>query len=420
MPNKKIAGIDEIKTGSQFLADLRKKAEENFRTTDAAKKLTPEETRKMLFELRVHQIELEMQNEELIRAQAELDAVRARYFDLYDLAPAGYCTISAMGLILEANLTAATLLGMSRGALAKQLLTRFIIREDQDIFYMHRKQLFATAAAQTFELRMVKKDDTTFWAQLTATAAQVAGGDPVCRIVITDCSAHKQAEAALQTAFQENRNLLSELQHRAKNSFALISGMISLALNPGVGAETQAVLRSLDGRVKSIAGLYPLLYAVGSSSEVRLDEYCARIVANMFGLADNIAIHTDMEPIAVALKAATPLGLMLTELLTNAIKYAFPDGRRGTITLALKKTAAGAVIEVKDDGVGLPAGFDLSGNAGVGLNLVRMLANQIAGSFSIEGGSGGTLCSVEFAATTPAGDASVVQPRQRKTKQPRG
>ena len=79
----------------------------------------------MLHDLRVHQIELEMQNEELRRTQADLEASRARYFDLYDLAPVGYFTISERGLILEANLTAATLLGVARGALIKQPLTRF-------------------------------------------------------------------------------------------------------------------------------------------------------------------------------------------------------------------------------------------------------------------------------------------------------
>ena len=99
----------------------------------------------MLHELRVHQIELEMQNEELRRTQAELEASRARYFDLYDLAPVGYFTLSEKGLILEANLTAATLLGVARGDLVKQPLPRFILPEDQDIYYLHRKQLLKRA-----------------------------------------------------------------------------------------------------------------------------------------------------------------------------------------------------------------------------------------------------------------------------------
>jgi len=131
--------------------DLRRRAEEIARekaapSAENLQALSPEETRQTLHELRVHQIELEMQNEELRRAQADLDAARARYFDLYDLAPVGYCTISEKGLILEANLTAATLLGVARGALVNQPFTRFILLEDQDIYYLHRRQLFETGA----------------------------------------------------------------------------------------------------------------------------------------------------------------------------------------------------------------------------------------------------------------------------------
>ncbi len=130
-------------------AELRCRAEEIARgkmaqSTENIQSLSPEETCRMLHELRVHQIELEIQNEELRAAQQELAAERGRYFDLYDLAPVGYCSISEKGLILEANLTAATLLGMARGALVMQPITRFIHNEDQDIYYLCSKQLFET------------------------------------------------------------------------------------------------------------------------------------------------------------------------------------------------------------------------------------------------------------------------------------
>ena len=144
-------------------AGLRRRAEAMARgkaapPPDDIEALSPEETRIALHQLRVHQIELEMQNEELRRAQAELDAARARYFDLYDLAPVGYCTVSEQGLILEANLTAATLLGVARNALVKQWFTSFILPEDEDIYYLHRKQLFETGEPQACFLRMVKRD----------------------------------------------------------------------------------------------------------------------------------------------------------------------------------------------------------------------------------------------------------------------
>ena len=123
-------------------AELRRRAEGIAREQAAPspenrEALLPEKVRQTLHELRVHQIELAMQNEELRRAQVELEASRARYFDFYDLAPVGFFTISEKGLILEANLTAANLLGVARGALANKPITRFIIKEDEEIGRAH-------------------------------------------------------------------------------------------------------------------------------------------------------------------------------------------------------------------------------------------------------------------------------------------
>ena len=152
--------------------ELRRQAEEKIarereaHSREGLETLSPEEIRRLIHELRVHQIELEMQNEELRRAHGELEDSRARYFQLYDLAPVGYCTISEMGLMLEANLTAATLLGVTRGALVKQPFARFILKEDQDIYYLHSKQIFETGQPQACEVRLMKKDGASFWARL--------------------------------------------------------------------------------------------------------------------------------------------------------------------------------------------------------------------------------------------------------------
>jgi PAS domain S-box-containing protein len=140
----------------------------------------------MLHELGVHQIELEMQNDELRRAQLELEDSRARYFKLYDLAPVGYCTLNDAGQILQANLAAATLLGMARGELVRQTITRFVARADQDCYYLQYKQLGNTGKPQSCELRMVKLDGTPFCVQLTMTSAQSAAGAAEFNIVLSD------------------------------------------------------------------------------------------------------------------------------------------------------------------------------------------------------------------------------------------
>jgi PAS domain S-box-containing protein len=159
--------------------------------------LSSEEIQRLLHELQVHQIELEMQNEELCLFQTAMDAAYLRYFDLYDFAPVGYCTVSEQGLILQTNFVAANLLGMLREEMIKEPISRFILNEDQDIHYLHSKQLIATGEAQTYELRMVKKDGTSFWANLVGTRAQDADGEPELRFVLSDTSKRRQTDKAL-------------------------------------------------------------------------------------------------------------------------------------------------------------------------------------------------------------------------------
>ena len=197
---------------------LRQRAESAFqKSTDLSPQqlaaLSPEAVRQMLHELQVHQIELEMQNEELRRAHLELEAARERYFDLYDMAPVAYCTVSEPGLILEANFTAAALLGMTRGALVGQRLTTCIFRDDQDIYYGMRQQLLASDQPATdhptlCELRLVKSDGKPFWANLTASVVQDPVGVRVCRLVLHDVSERRRAEDALRESEAFSRSIL--------------------------------------------------------------------------------------------------------------------------------------------------------------------------------------------------------------------
>jgi len=163
--------------------------------------LSPEAVQQTFYELQVHQIELEMQNIELQRVRVELETARARYFDLYNLAPVGYITLTNNGIIEEANLTAATLLGVSKLELARQPIERFICKEDLDIYYMYSKQL-ADSAGQAgellgCELRLLKKDGPQFWAQMEIVATQdVIEETPIYRVVVLhDITQRKQAEA---------------------------------------------------------------------------------------------------------------------------------------------------------------------------------------------------------------------------------
>jgi two-component system cell cycle sensor histidine kinase/response regulator CckA len=193
---------------------LRQKAEGIARSTpthalESLDVLSPGEARRVLHDLQVHQIELELQNEELRNTQVELETSRARYFDLYDLAPVGYFTLDENGLILEANLTGSTLLGVARTAVVGQSLSRFVVRDDVDAYYLHHKQLFRTGAPMAFELRLLRKDGIPFTAWIEATVATDADGVRTCRKVMSDITEHKANQEKL-------RHSLSLLQSAGK------------------------------------------------------------------------------------------------------------------------------------------------------------------------------------------------------------
>ncbi|HEY0464499.1 MAG TPA: PAS domain-containing protein, partial [Polyangiaceae bacterium] len=169
--------------------------------------LSVDEARRLLHDLRVHRIELELQNEQLRASEDQLELARARYFDLYDLAPVGYVTIGENGAVLEANLTAAGLLDVARSAIVKQPWTRFVLPADQDIYLRHRRQLFSSGAPHGCELRLVKPNGESFWVRLEA---RIAAGDDrtrVCRTVLSDISERKRAEQTLQTSEARHRTL---------------------------------------------------------------------------------------------------------------------------------------------------------------------------------------------------------------------
>jgi len=145
-------------------------------SNESLAQLTEEAQHKLLHELQVHQIELELQNGELRLAQLQMEEAKRRYFDLYDMAPVGYCVASESSLVLEANLTMALMLGVTRNALAKKPLTDFIVPEDQDIYYLMRRKLMGDLSNSarplkpvSCELRLVNADTGPFWVLLSAT-----------------------------------------------------------------------------------------------------------------------------------------------------------------------------------------------------------------------------------------------------------
>ncbi len=198
------------------------------------------EARELLHELKVHQVELEMQNDELRKTQLELEASREKYFDLYDMAPVGYFTVGGDWLILEANLAAAGMLGVERNRLARRPLCEWIAPEDQDIHYLHRKRLSETGERQASELRMRRRDGSPFWARMESVhAGDDEAGEPVYRVILSDITGSKLAEMErdkmrsrlLQAKKMESLgSLAGGIAHDFNNLLTLVLGHAEMAI----------------------------------------------------------------------------------------------------------------------------------------------------------------------------------------------
>jgi len=181
---------------------LRAKAERLLgRTWREAAQMPQEEVKQLVHELQVHQIELEMQNDELRRTQLELEKTRARYADLYDFAPAAYLSLSANGEILEANLSAAHLLGVPRSRLIHQKLARFLPPGVQDNFYLFCRLVFSSDSEQNIELELLDAKSKRLIVRLQA-VRDVTNQQKQCRISFTDITERIKAEQLLRRSEQ--------------------------------------------------------------------------------------------------------------------------------------------------------------------------------------------------------------------------
>ncbi len=202
------------KTYSKEVSGLRKRAEDALQgKPEDLSGLSITDARSLIHELQVHQIELEMQNEELRRAQGELEESRNRFSDLYDFAPVGYFTFDKNGLIIEVNLTAANKLGVERSFLIKKPFSLFISPGSKDVFYLYLRHVFRTGVRQTCELKLLDKKGVSFDIQLESIPVQDGEGNSrYCRAAMSDITELKRTGEAIQDALAYAESIIDTIR----------------------------------------------------------------------------------------------------------------------------------------------------------------------------------------------------------------
>ncbi len=232
-----------------------------------------EEAQRLLNDLRIHEIELELQNEELRQTQVELAAARARYFELYELAPAGYVTLDERGFIRETNLTATMMVGIGRATWMGKRISLFVHKDYQDVFYMRTKRIFELGTLESWEMQMVTSNGSSLWTLWNGTLAQDGNGADVCRIVISDINERKKAE-------QENIHLAAQLQQAQKmESVGRLAGGVAHEFNNMLAV----ILGHLDVAFRCVETNHPLYVEL---EEIRLAALrSANVTRQLLGFA---------------------------------------------------------------------------------------------------------------------------------------
>ncbi len=404
-------------------------------------KLSPEQFSAMsveaaqhkLHDLQVHQIELEMQNEELRRIQAELDTSQARYFDFYDLAPVGYCTISAAGLVEQANLTAAALLGVTRADLQGQSLTCFILPDDQDAFYLFRQAAIGSHQPQTCELRLVNQLGEQIWALLQALSATDETGVKHLRIVLSNITERKATEAALEAArlkaeaasSAKSRFLASASHDLRQPAHALGMFVARLAQLPH-DAHTSHLVDCIHESVRAMQdmldGFFDLSQLDAKQTHITrvafpISSVFDQLRHGLASAATDKGLRLRFRP-SMAWVESDPglLNRVLLNLVVNAVRYT----QRGSVLVACRPTRDGTQLrlEVRDSGIGIAPHFhedifqeffqidnperDPNKGLGVGLSIVARACRLLKHPIVVRSAPGYGTC---FTVTVPLAPA---------------
>jgi PAS domain S-box-containing protein len=237
------------------------------------------------------------------------------------------------------------------------------------------------------EVIRVRKDGSRFWASVVLTALRDEQGQLQGYAKITrDITERRLNQESIALALEEKTTLLNEVHHRVKNNLQVISSLFNLQAAHTHDASVKQVLAESQGRVRAMALIHQLLYESRDFSRIHLGDYLARLGQLLLTLhsakATRIAVRTEVsgEPVYLDLHRAIPCGLLVTELVTNAFKHAFPQGNGGEVRISLDRPNLGeATLAVSDTGVGLPADFQLGQTTSLGLRLVQRLAEQVKG-----------------------------------------
>ncbi|HET8711405.1 MAG TPA: histidine kinase dimerization/phosphoacceptor domain -containing protein [Spongiibacteraceae bacterium] len=321
-----------------------------------------------------------------------LKKLEERFRSVVEYAPNAMIMTDAAGRIEMVNIQAERVFGYERSEMLGQLI-EMLLPERFHNQHPHLREAFFTQPQSRpmgagRDLFARRKDGSEFPVEIGLNPIETEEGVMVLSAIV-DISDRKQKEMHVRAALQEKELLLGEIHHRVKNNLQIVDSLLDLQASRIEDTRVQEILRDSQNRIRSMALIHQTLYQSHDFARVDfagiVDSLVPTLVSSYEISADKIHVEIAADEVHLPINLAIPCGLVINELITNALKHAFPDNRSGTVSLQLRALQDRRVeIVVGDDGIGIPEHIDFDQLDSLGLQLVHLFASQLNGRLVIQ------------------------------------
>ncbi len=266
--------------------------------------------------------------------------------------------------------------------------------DDKEKAAREAKEIFDSGKGGTSQYRWITKDGNSVWVETQSVVFKNAENKPVgMRGVSLDISERKKAQQMIETSLREKEILLKEIHHRVKNNLQILSSLLNLQSNYMKDKHALEVFKESQNRIKSMALVHEKLYQSKDLFKIDFQGYVRDLTSNLVKSyrvkTSAVRLKLEVEDIFLSIDEAITLGLIINELVSNSLKYAFPEGKEGELCVSLKSLDNdSSELKVKDNGIGLPEGFNIKETGTLGIQLVDTLTEQLDGIINIENKNG--------------------------------
>lgn len=309
---------------------------------------------------------------------------------VFEQAPDGILVADHEGRIVEANERIATLFGYSRENLKGKQIEELVPQSVRSQHHQHRAAFQKAPSTRVMSrdrtLQGQRADGSEFPIEVALAPMISEEGDRVIAIV-KDVSEARQAERLIRDALKEKDLLLGEIHHRVKNNLQIVYSLLDMQAEMTTDAGAASALRDSQARIQSMALIHQTLYQSHDFAKVDFGVFLDTLMSHQqssYGRSD-LSLSSRSDTVRLAIDRAIPCGLIVNELVTNALKHAFPDHRPGSVLVEMRLLEGDRVeVAVSDDGVGIPESVNLKALTSLGMQLVQVLSEQLHAELTIQ------------------------------------